>query len=39
MRTMNTSLISLYKKGLISKEEIYAIISNMKELKLLLGEK
>ncbi|MCM8804927.1 MAG: type IV pilus twitching motility protein PilT [Candidatus Omnitrophica bacterium] len=39
MKTMNASLISLYKKGLISKEEMYARSSNLKELKLLLGEK
>ncbi len=39
MKTMNASLISLYKKGIISKEEVYARSSNLKELKLLLGEK
>lgn len=39
MKTMNASLISLYKKGLISKEELYARSPNLKELKLLLGEK
>lgn len=39
MRTMNSSLISLYKKGLISKEELYGRSPNLKELKLLLGEK
>lgn len=39
MKTMNTSLVSLYKKGLISKEEMCARSPNLKELKLLLGEK
>ncbi|HOK56739.1 MAG TPA: type IV pilus twitching motility protein PilT [bacterium] len=39
MKTMNASLISLYKKGLISKEEMYGRSNNIKELKLLLGEK
>ncbi|MCX7916874.1 MAG: type IV pilus twitching motility protein PilT [bacterium] len=39
MRTMNSSLISLYKKGLISEEEMIGRSSNLKELKLLLGKK
>ncbi|MCM8771611.1 MAG: type IV pilus twitching motility protein PilT [Candidatus Omnitrophica bacterium] len=39
MKTMNSSLISLYKKGLISKEDMISRSPNIKELKLLLGEK
>lgn len=39
MKTMNASLISLYKKGIISKDEMISRSPNIKELKLLLGEK
>jgi len=37
MRTMNSSLLSLYKNGLISKDIALANSPNVKELKKLLG--